>query len=98
MTDDRTPGTLEDLRAEIERLDGLIVDALARRVAVARHIGALKRERGDAVLDPGREAGVVRRAAARARERGLPEEEVRQIFWQIVGMARRSQIEPGGEE
>ncbi len=42
-------------------------------------------------LDPGQEAAVVRRAAALAREGGLPEEAVRDLFWHLVGLTRRAE-------
>lgn len=94
----RTPGTTEDsvlgiteLRAELDRLDRRIVSLLARRLRVARTIGRRKREEGAPVLDPAQEAAVIRRAAVRARERGLAEEPVRRIFWQVVGISRNGQ-------
>ena len=53
----------------------------------------LKRAAGLPILDPQREAEVIRRAvSARARTRS-PDEPVRQIFWHIVGLSRRAQEE-----
>jgi chorismate mutase len=43
------------------------------------------------VLDPGREAQVVRGAVERARELGLDEEMTRDIFWRIIAAARSAQ-------
>lgn len=83
---------MDALRVELEELDRRVVDILAQRVELARRIGNAKRARGLPTLDPAREATVVRRAGEMAREAGLPEEEVRQIFWQIVGLCRRGQI------
>jgi len=82
---------LERLRAEIDAVDRSIVDAFAERVRIVRRIGDLKQEAGQPVLDPSREAAVVRRAAERARGAGLDEEGVREIFWKLVGMSRRTQ-------
>jgi chorismate mutase len=45
------------------------------------------------ILDPTREAAVIRRVTEVAREAELPTEPVREIFWQIVGMSRRMQEE-----
>jgi len=43
------------------------------------------------ILDPQREAKVVRSAVANARDAGLPEEPVREIFWHILGLSRKAQ-------
>ena len=56
-------------------------------------IGEVKRELGLPVLDPAREAAVVRRAGSLAREAGLPDEDVRYLFWHLVGLCRRAQLE-----
>jgi chorismate mutase len=87
---------LEWLRSEIDSVDQAIVDAFARRVAIARRIGDLKEAAGQPVLDPSREAAVVRRAAERARGAGLDEEAVREVFWRLVGLSRRTQREERG--
>jgi chorismate mutase len=51
----------------------------------------LKRIAGLPILDPTREAAVIRRVTTAAREAGLPPEPIREVFWQIVGMSRREQ-------
>lgn len=84
--------TLATVRAEIEAVDATIVDALARRMALARAVREVKARAGHPVLDPAREAEVVARVGARARAAGLPEDEVRVLYWQIVAMARRTQL------
>ena len=38
-------------------------------------------------------AEVVRRSAALARDFGLQPEEMREVFWHIIGMCRRAQTE-----
>ena len=78
-------------RDEIERVDREIVRLLADRVALGQRTGALKRDAGLPILDPTREAAVIRRVTTVAREAGLPTEPVREIFWQIFVMSRRSQ-------
>lgn len=66
--------TLDDLRGEIDEIDGAIHDLLMRRAALAEHIGALKDTTAQAdgavasaaaYLRPGREAVVLRRLVAR---------------------------------
>lgn len=83
---------LARLRAEIEKLDRDVIRLIARRVGLARQVGAVKRAAGLPVLDPGHEAAVVRRAGTMAREEGAPDEDVRYLFWHIIGMSRRAQL------
>lgn len=85
------PGELNGLRAEVEQLDHDLIELLARRARLASRIGECKRASGQPVLDPAREAAVVRRAAALAAANALPEESVRAVFWQIIGLCRRAQ-------
>jgi prephenate dehydrogenase len=83
---------LERLRAELEGIDQQLIALLATRVRLARDVGRAKREAGLPVLDPAREAAVVRRAGALAREAGVDDEDVRYIFWHIIGLTRRAQL------
>jgi chorismate mutase / prephenate dehydrogenase len=94
--DDRARGPadaveLEAIRAEIERVDEAIIFLIDERLRLARRVGELKRTVGMGVLDPSREAAVVRRAGALARDRGLDDEAVRDVFWRLIEMARTAQ-------
>ena len=80
-------------RDEIERIDNEVIGLLARRLTLGKRTGDLKRAAGLPILDPTREAAVIRRVTGVAREAGLPTEPVREIYWQIVGMSRRVQEE-----
>jgi chorismate mutase len=82
---------LTQCRTQIEGVDRRLVALLAERVTLGRRTATLKRAAGMPILDPQREAEVIRRAVATAREHGLPEESVREIFWQVVGLSRRVQ-------
>ncbi len=84
---------LQRLRGELEQIDTQLVRLIAGRVALARAIGAEKRAAGLPLLDPSREAAVVRRATTLAREAQLPEESVRAVFWPLVELCRRVQEE-----
>ena len=95
--DDRALVELAEIRNEIEGVDRMLIDLIARRVRLARRIGAVKRAAGLPTLDPPREAAVVRRAGALAREAGLDDEDVRYIFWHLIGLSRRMQMEGHGE-
>jgi chorismate mutase len=84
---------LRRVRGEIERIDRGIVGLIAERVALARQVGPLKQALGMPILDPPREAAIVRRASELAREAGLSDEDVRYVFWHLVGLSRRVQLE-----
>ena len=84
---------LSKCRQEIESIDNDLVELLARRLRLGQRIAELKRIAELPILDPTREAAVIRRVTAVAREAGLPTEPVREVFWQIVGMSRRAQEE-----
>ena len=83
---------LARLRREIEETDGAIIRLVAGRVRLARRVGAAKRALGLPALDPGQEAAVVRRASEIAREEGAPDEDVRHLFWHLIGTSRRVQL------
>ncbi len=82
------------LRAGIEAVDRELMALVARRLELARRVGARKRDERAATLDPGREAAVIRRAVENGREHGLPEEAVRQLFWTLIELCRSEQLEP----
>ncbi len=94
MTDQRESDGLTELSAcrdELESLDRELVDIISRRIAIARRTAELKRAANLPILDPQREAAVIRNAVTHARSVGVPEEPVREIFWHIVGLSRRLQ-------
>lgn len=95
MIGESTVPDLDTLRQEVERIDRALVQLIAERVEIARKIGVVKRERELPTLDPAREAAVVRRAGSLAREAGLDDEDVRYIFWHLIGLSRRAQMEEG---
>ena len=84
---------LAKCRAEIGEIDRQIISLLRKRVELALQTGKLKRQLGMPILDPDREAAVIRTAVGSARSEQLPEELVREIFWRILGMSRGAQQE-----
>ncbi len=92
MSARRGTDLLAALRKRVERTDDAILALLVKRTVLARQIGAAKAASRRPVLDPAREARVVRRAAARARDLGLPPEPVRALFWDIIAMCRAEQV------
>lgn len=88
MSDDAQHPDLDALRRRIGEVDRILIDAIAERLRIARRIGEVKTRLGLPVMDPAREAEVIRRAAADARERGADPELVRAVLWQIMDHAR----------
>ncbi|HZJ00747.1 MAG TPA: chorismate mutase [Gemmatimonadaceae bacterium] len=82
---------LEQCRAEIGAIDREIVALLRRRVDLGLKTKSLKQELGLPILDPGREAAVIRGAVESAREANLPDEPVREIFWRVLSLSRAAQ-------
>jgi len=87
------PAGLQELRSEIEAIDRELIRLIAERVAMARQVGTVKRKAGMPALDPAREAAVVRHAGHLARQAGVSDEDVRYIFWHLIGLSRRAQME-----
>ena len=83
--------TLPEIRTRIEEIDRDIVELLHERVVLAHEAGRLKKEQNRLILDPAREADVIANAVTRARDLGVDDENVREIFWRIVGMCRDAQ-------
>ena len=82
---------LEELRQRIMEVDEELVDLIGERKSLVVEIGEIKDELGLPVLDPAREAAVVRRAASLARNHDLDEELVRDVIWRIIASARGEQ-------
>lgn len=80
-------------RLQIETIDRELIVLLAKRVALSKEIGSVKKTAGLPTLDPAREAEVIRRAAGIAREHGLSDEKVRDIFWHVIGLSRAVQVD-----
>lgn len=82
---------LDALRTRIAEVDRRLIDLVGERRDLALEIGAVKQALGLPVMDPAREAGVVRKAAEQAREAGVDEELVRDVVWRIIASARQAQ-------
>lgn len=82
---------LRALRARIDELDRRILDLMAERFGFAMQTLGVKARMGLGAVDTRREAEVVRRAAAHARERGIEPELVREIYWRVIELSRLAQ-------
>lgn len=89
--EDRLQAELADIRDELMALDGELIRLVGRRRDLVLEVGRVKGELGLPVLDPAREARVVRRAAERARDAGVDAELIRDVIWRIMASAREAQ-------
>lgn len=77
---------LDAVRRGIDEVDEALIRLLARRRDLARHAQRLRTGDGALLRDPAREAQVLRRAVERGRQAGLPDEEVRRLYWSVVAL------------
>jgi chorismate mutase len=89
--------TLEELRAEIDRVDAEIIELIGRRQDCAGRMAHLKYVRGLSVRDEERRQAVLDRAFERAVERGVDATAVQQVFELLIGMSEARQRDCLGE-
>lgn len=82
---------IEVLRNEINRLNKEIIDKLAERVNVAKHIGEVKTKYGKPIVDLSREEKVYEKIRDLAKDKGLDPEDVTQIFKAIIRLCTEVQ-------
>ncbi|MEN8703962.1 MAG: chorismate mutase, partial [Polaribacter sp.] len=79
-TDSTYRDSLENLRAQINVVDGQLIDLLAKRMKVADQIGELKKEQNVAVLQSRRWNEILGNMILEGQEKGLSEEFVLRMF------------------
>jgi chorismate mutase len=79
-TDAAYQRTLDNLRAQINVIDGQLVDLLGKRMKVADQIGGLKKEKNVAVLQSKRWNEILGNMILEGESRGLSEEFVLRMF------------------
>lgn len=75
---------MSSLRAEIDRLDGDIIDLIAQRFSVCGQIAQLKGQSGIPVMQPGRVLEVRQRCARLGAERGLDPDFVDRLYQLLI--------------
>ncbi len=80
-----------ELKAEINRLNGEIVEKLAERTDVAVRIGAVKRRYGLPIVDRSREGKVYEQIRRLAKEQSLDAEGVECVFREIIRLCTEAQ-------
>jgi len=87
----RKTNRLKDLRDTIDQLDHSIMLLLSERQSVVKQVGAFKKRSGRQVSDKGREQEVLRKKAKLAKEIGLDETFVKELFQGIMKLSRHTQ-------
>lgn len=83
--------SLEDMRKEIDKIDGQIAGLIARRVRVAETIGLKKKELGRPIEDKKREKAILENVRAIAGKEGISERDIENIYRQIVTVSKSFQ-------
>ena len=84
----RTMRTLDELRADIDRVDEVLVRLLNERARVACEIGRIKKEQGIEVYQPEREKEVLAHVRSVASEGPLGADAIARLFERIIDEAR----------
>ena len=86
------PPALAECRAELDELDEQLILLIKRRLELGLRAAGIKREAGLPILDPARETKAIAQAREWAREAGLSEDEVTEIFKRLVSLSGRAQL------
>ena len=81
--------TLDELRADIDRVDEVLVRLLNERARVACEIGRVKKEQGVELYQPDREKQVLAHVRSIASEGPLGADAIARLFERIIDEARR---------
>lgn len=87
---------LENLRIEMDKIDGEIIRLLNERAKIARKIGVVKAQAGLPIVDLDREEAILRRACAGNGE-NLTSDALERIYKRIITESRRLQVENVGK-
>jgi chorismate mutase len=89
--------SLEDLRADVERVDQEIIRLIDKRVRLAEDIFEAKRALGAGIEDKNQEMLVMKRALDMATELGLDPGAIKEIFATLIRMSLEKQHELLGD-
>ena len=83
--------TIEELRREIDRIDSLIVENLAKRRGIVLELAGIKKENGIKIFDPLREKELKERIRRKANDSGLDENFVLKLYDIILEKSKKEQ-------
>ncbi|HOI14757.1 MAG TPA: chorismate mutase [Geobacteraceae bacterium] len=89
--------TIDDLRAEIDRLDSDLLKIFNQRAVLALRIGELKKESGLPIFDPGREKKIFQRMK-NDNPGPLDDQAIVRLFERVIDESRRLERIMTGKE
>ena len=84
---------IEQIRKHIDRIDLVIITALAERMSQMPEIAEYKKENNLPIFDEKREVQIMQRLKKIAKEQGLDESFVEEVFLSVFNEAKRIQNE-----
>ncbi len=75
--------TLDALRQDIDAIDDILVESIAKRRAIVAEVGEYKKEHNIPIIDPKREEKKLRTLLEKGDVFGIPESVISQI-WKIL--------------
>lgn len=84
---------IEEIRKHINRVDTVIITALAERMSLMPEVAAYKKEKDVPIFDEKREIEIMNKLKKIAAEHGLDEGFVEEVFLSIFNEAKRIQNE-----
>lgn len=85
--------TMDEVRAEIDRIDSALIDLLGERWTYVDRMWVLKRERGAEANVPWRNREVIEKVRKRAADQGVPAEMAEALWRLIIGWGIQYQDE-----
>ena len=82
---------LEDLRRKIDVIDAGLVELVGERLRISGEIGRGKKERNKLIKDIAREREVLENVRSIARDKNVSQEDIKNIYEQIMAACRRVQ-------
>ncbi|HPJ30454.1 MAG TPA: chorismate mutase [Methanothrix sp.] len=89
--------SLEDLRADVQKVDQELIRLIDERVRLAEEIFEVKRALGIGIEDKNQEKLVMKRALDSATELGLDAGAIKEVFTTLIRMSLEKQHELLGE-
>lgn len=90
---DKSHGRLDELREQIDDIDGSLIEILSRRMSVARQIGLLKKELGMKVVQHDRYSELIRKRLEDSSKLGMNPEFMKRILAMIHEESVRQQLD-----
>jgi len=82
---------IKDIRRHIDRIDMVIITALAERMSLIPDIGEYKKKNNIPIFDEKREIEIMKRLKRIAKEQGLDESFTEEVFLSVFNEAKRIQ-------